>query len=338
MYRNNYKTVLEYVWIGGNGEIRSKTRVMYVSISKTVDVPYWNYDGSSTEQADSNSNTEIILKPCKLFINPLMNDNNSTIVYYLVLCETYDTNFNPLPSNHRNKANKIFDINLELEPWFGLEQEYFMTHMCSNVDVCLEQGRYYCGTQLNSVERKIVEEHLQACLAAKINISGLNAEVAPNQWEFQIGPCEGIESGDHMIIARFLLERIAEKYSVKINYTPKLRNDINGSGCHTNFSTVLTRSDNGIEEIYNCMEKLEKKHTEHIEVYGKNNDQRLTGIHETSSISKFSYGVGTRNTSVRIPNQVYDEGYGYFEDRRPAANIDPYQVTSIIFKTCCLDK
>lgn len=341
MFRNNYKTVLEYIWIGGNGEIRSKTRVMYISISKLVDIPYWNYDGSSTEQADSNSNTEIILKPCKLFINPLLNYNNDncTIVYYLVLCDTYDTNFQPLPTNHRNNANKIFNTKLDLEPWFGLEQEYFMMHLYnSNLDVCVEQGRYYCGTQLSSIERKIVEEHLQACLATKINISGLNAEVAPNQWEFQIGPCEGIESGDHMIIARFLLERIAEKYNVKINYTPKLRDDINGSGCHTNFSTVLTRSEDGIEEIYNCMDKLEKKHKEHIEVYGKNNNQRLTGIHETSSIEIFSYGIGTRNTSVRIPNQVYHEGCGYFEDRRPAANIDPYQVTSIIFKTCCLDE
>jgi glutamine synthetase len=192
--------------------------------------------------------------------------------------------------------------------------------------------------QLNNIERTIVEEHLQACLTAKINISGLNAEVAPNQWEFQIGPCEGIESGDHMIIARFLLERIAEKYDVVINYTPKLYKHINGSGCHTNFSTSVTRHENGIEEIYKCMSKLEKKHAEHIAVYGKDNENRLTGIHETSSIHKFSFGVGTRNTSVRIPNQVVKDGCGYFEDRRPAANIDPYQVTSLVFQTCCLDE
>jgi glutamine synthetase len=141
-----------------------------------------------------------------------------------------------------------------------------------------------------------------------------------------------------MIIARFLLERIAEKYDVVINYTPKLYKHINGSGCHTNFSTSVTRDENGIEEIYKCMSKLEKKHSEHIAVYGKDNENRLTGIHETSSINTFSFGVGTRNTSVRIPNQVVKDGCGYFEDRRPAANIDPYQVTSLVFQTCCLDE
>ena len=336
MLRNNYMTILEYIWIGGNGEIRSKTRVSNIAISKNIDMPYWNYDGSSTEQADSNSNTEVILKPCKLFKNPLIIDNASN--HYLVLCETYDTDLNPLSTNHRYNDNKLFEMNLSLEPWFGLEQEYFMIHKGeTGINLCSE-GRYYCGTQLNHIERTIVEEHLQACLTAKINISGLNAEVAPRQWEFQIGPCEGIESGDHMIVARFLLERIAEKYSVQIVYTPKLYKILNGSGCHANFSTGITRSDNGIEEIYKCMAKLEKKHIEHIQVYGKNNENRLTGIHETSSINNFTFGVGTRNTSVRIPNQVFKDGCGYFEDRRPAANIDPYQVTSIIFKTCCLDE
>jgi glutamine synthetase len=337
MIRNNYMTILEYIWIGGNGEIRSKTRVSNIAISKNIDMPYWNYDGSSTEQAESNSNTEVILKPCKLFKNPFINDNTSN--HYLVLCETYDTNLEPLPTNHRNTANKLFEMKLSLEPWFGLEQEYFMIHKGENGrNLSSEDGRYYCGTQLNYIERTIAEEHLQACLTAKIKISGLNAEVAPSQWEFQIGPCEGIESGDHMIVARFLLERIAEKYSVQIVYTPKLYKHMNGSGCHANFSTEITRSDGGIEEIYKCMKKLEKKHTEHILVYGKDNENRLTGIHETSSMDKFTFGVGTRNTSVRIPNQVFKDGCGYFEDRRPAANIDPYQVTSIIFKTCCLDE
>jgi glutamine synthetase len=337
MLRGNYMTILEYIWMGGEGEIRSKTRVLNIAINKNIDIPYWNYDGSSTKQAVSNGNTEVILKPCKLFKNPLIIDNTSN--HYLVLCETYDTDFEPLPTNHRHNAVKIFNTNLELEPWFGLEQEYFMIHKGENGrNLCSEDGRYYCGTQLNHIERTIAEEHLQACLTAKINISGLNAEVAPNQWEFQIGPCTGIEAGDHMIVARFLLERIAEKYSVQIVYTPKLYKHMNGSGCHTNFSTAITRAYNGIEEIYNYIAKLEMNHTEHILVYGKDNENRLTGIHETSSIDKFTFDIGTRSTSVRIPNQVFKDGCGYFEDRRPAANIDPYQVTSIIFKTCCLDK
>ena len=177
---------------------------------------------------------------------------------------------------------------------------------------------------------------MRACLYAKIKYAGLNSEVTQSQWEYQVGPCEGVEVGDHLTIANFLLERIAEKYNVQICYDPKLYHDKNGTGCHTNFSTLRTRSDGGLEEIYRCMEKLEAKHCEHIEIYGDGNEERLTGIHETSSYTNFSYGVGTRNTSIRIPSQVAKEGCGYFEDRRPAGNCDPYRVTSIIFQSCCL--
>jgi glutamine synthetase len=30
-------------------------------------------------------------------------------------------------------------------------------------------------------------------------------------------------------------------------------------------------------------------------------------------------------------------GKGYFEDRRPAANMDPYEVAAIIVETICAD-
>ena len=96
------------------------------------------------------------------------------------------------------------------------------------------------------------------------------------------------------------------------------------------------RSVGGLAIIESCMPKLEKRHKEHIDVYGEHNELRLTGKHETSCMNKFSFGIGTRNTSVRIPTQTAKDGYGYFEDRRPASNIDPYRATSILFETCCL--
>jgi glutamine synthetase len=177
-----------------------------------------------------------------------------------------------------------------------------------------------------------------ACIHSGLQISGINSEVSEKQWEFQIGPCEGILAGDHLIIARYLLEKIAEKYDVRINYHPKPDKNINGSGCHINFSTFKTRDDeDGIEEINRCIKCLSENHEELIKVYGNNNDLRLTGFHETSSYNKFSWGVGTRNTSVRIPNQVIRDNGGYFEDRRPASNIDPYLATSNLFKVCYLD-
>jgi glutamine synthetase len=334
MYSRNNIAVLEYLWLDGNGNRRSKTKIINHTIYNLDDIPFWNCDGSSTGQAQSIGNTEVILMPCKFFLNPLTCANSMNCDSYIVLCETFDTNLEPLKSNHRRNADKIFNKGLDEEPWFGIEQEYIMIH--KNNDTFLEEGRHYCGTQLNSVERKIAEEHMRACLYAKIKYAGLNSEVTNHQWEYQIGTCLGIEGGDHLTVANFLLERIAEKYNVAICYHPKLYHDKNGTGCHTNFSTSRTRSDDGIEEIYRCIEKLQNNHDCHIAVYGEDNDKRLTGIHETSNYTQFSFGVGTRNTSVRIPTQVAKDGCGYFEDRRPAGNCDPYQVTSVIFQTCCL--
>lgn len=333
-------SILEYIWIDGNGKLRSKTKVNVGPIHDLNSIPIWNYDGSSTAQAlNDGSDTEITLVPVKYILDPFRRSANSTnTTNYLVLCSTYKTDGTPALNNNRDQAVKIFDCKLDLEPWFGLEQEYFMIDVIGNQwPAITTQTKWYCGIgQKQPLERIIVEEHLEHCVYSGLNISGTNAEVAPYQWEYQIGPCVGIDSADQHILSRYILERIAEKFGITIDYRPKIVKEINGSGCHTNFSTSETRTSNGLETIYKYIDKLAQEHSTHIAVYGEGNDARLTGHHETASIDKFSYGVGTRNTSIRIPNQVVKDGCGYFEDRRPAANIDPYLVTSIIFKTCCL--
>ena len=73
-------------------------------------------------------------------------------------------------------------------------------------------------------------------------------------------------------------------------------------------------------------------------VSGKDNERRLTGLHETSSIHDFSAGVANRGCSIRIPRDVAEKKTGYLEDRRPSSNCDPYQVTEVLVKTCCLDE
>jgi len=328
------KCIIEYIWIGGDGELRSKTRILILDEIKLINqIPDWNYDGSSTNQASDTGNTEIIMKPCFYCKNPL---NKSAYNTYLVLCDTYDTNNNPLTTNTRYNANNIFNSGVDNESWFGLEQEYFF-QSSDIINSPSLSGTFYCGTSLNSIQRIIVDEHLNACLYADLDVSGTNAEVSPNQWEFQIGPSIGINAGDHLYVARFLLERIAEKYNIKISYNPKLFDDLNGSGCHTNFSTKQTRKDGGIKHIYEYITNLDKNHSTHMDVYGKDNQTRLTGIHETGHYDHFSFGVGTRNTSIRIPTQCAVDKCGYLEDRRPASNMDPYLVTSIIYKTCCLN-
>ena len=342
--------IAEYIWLGGNNELRSKTKVIYNNNysldSNNIDaLPKWNYDGSSTGQA-SGSYSEVIIIPrfaCKC---PFRKGNN-----ILVLCDTYTPDGHPLKNNNRFKANNIFNKNLNEEPWFGIEQEFFLMNRKTNKPVGFPaygepkpQGQYYCSVGAsNAFGRFILEKHLEHCLLAGLQISGINAEVAPGQWEYQIGPCTGINSGDQLWVSRYILLKIGEMNGVDISFHPKpIPGDWNGSGCHTNYSTKSTREGTpdgktGLDVVYEHMTKLSVKHSEHMEVYGSDNKLRMTGKHETASYNEFSYGVADRGSSVRIGNELYSNKYGYYEDRRPSSNMDPYLVTSKLFETTVLD-
>ena len=332
---------IEYVWIGGNNELRCKTKVINYTVKNVESLPIWNFDGSSTNQA-SGDDSEVIIKPVALFNDPFRGKPHK-----LVLCDTYTPNDEPLVNNHRKWANDLFEKDLSQKPWFGLEQEYFLIDPNTNLPLGFDekktQGQFYCSVGCtNTYGRNVAEQHLSACVQAGIKISGINAEVAPGQWEFQIGPCEGIEQGDHLWMARYLLNRVAEKNNLIVNIEPKpVKGDWNGSGCHTNYSTKKMRLRNrdniGLDYIYEAIEKLRLKHDEHMAVYGTGNEERMTGTHETASYDKFSYGIANRGASIRIGNENFKNRKGYFEDRRPSSNCDPYLVTGTIFKTTCLD-
>lgn len=336
--------VVEYIWVGGNNELRSKIRILYISEHtyklnysriKLEDIPDWNYDGSSTNQA-SGFNSEIIIKPRAIF--------GTERIY--VICDTYTSDDKPLFNNTRFIANNIFNMKLDEEPWFGIEQEYFLidpnTMEPLGYDKTKTQGQYYCSVGYeNAFGRNIAEEHMNECIRNGVRLSGINAEVAPGQWEFQVGPCIGIDAGDHLLMARFLLYKISEKHNVIINIEPKpLKGDWNGSGCHTNYSTKHMREGTdkktGLEYINEAIDKLSINHKEHMNVYGLGNEERMTGKHETASYDVFTDGISNRGASVRRGADTIKNGNGYFEDRRPSSNCDPYLVTSIIFKTTCL--
>ncbi len=326
----------EYIWLDGTQPtplLRNKTKI----VADDVTVPeVWGFDGSSTEQATGES-SDCVLKPVFHCPDPIRGGRN-----ILVLCEVYlASTMKPHPTNTRDacaKAQKKYSKN---DMWFGLEQEYTMLRTDGTPygfpvgGYPAPQGPYYCGVGAGRVVgREIIEEHTEACLAAGLKISGTNAEVMPGQWEFQIGPANALEASDHLIMARWLLHRIAEDYDVVISLAAKpMKGDWNGAGCHTNFSTAAMRK--SYAAVEKACQAIGKKVDLHVKNYGHGIEDRLTGKHETAPYNKFSYGVSNRGASIRIPWQVAKDGKGYAEDRRPNANMDPYVVTRLINETVC---
>jgi glutamine synthetase len=318
----------EYVWLDGYSpepNLRSKTKILKRA-ELLEDLPIWSFDGSSTQQAEG-SKSDCYLKPVKLVADPERSQGKTNA--WIVLCEVLNPDGTPHETNIRSK------ITDDLSHWWGFEQEYVLYKNGLPLGFDPEnqepQGRYYCGVGNKQVTgRDIVEEHLNICGYAGLEITGINAEVLIGQWEFQVFG-KGVDAADQLWIARYLLERTAEKYGVDINYRPKpLIGDWNGSGLHTNFSTSGMRHGGDWSLFENIFKVFEERKDEHIKDYGSDNHLRLTGKHETQSIDKFSYGVADRGASIRIPKSTMDDKKGYLEDRRPAANADPYKIIEVI--------
>jgi len=336
----------EYVWLGGSGsDLRCKTRTLKGPIKYLQDLPEWNFDGSSTGQAPGDD-SEVLLKPVKFFKDPFRPNGETNI---LVMCDCYKPDGTPLKGNTRYECAKVMSEAENEKPWFGIEQEYTLFNLDGSTPYGWPkngypgpQGPYYCSVgSENAFGRHIAETHYKACLYAGISISGINGEVMPGQWEYQVGPCEGTDSGDMLWMSRYIMLRICERFGVIVSFDPKpIPGDWNGAGCHTNFSTLSMRTPSpngeGYKKIIGAIERLALKHQEHIDCYGSGNERRLTGMHETASIESFSYGVANRGCSVRIPRETAKNGYGYLEDRRPASNMDPYVITRKLVETCVL--
>jgi glutamine synthetase len=337
-------TLATYIWIDGTGEfLRSKTKTVYGLIKSLDDLPEWNYDGSSTYQAEG-SNSDVYLKPVAIYKDPFQKDHHK-----LVMCETFKYNKAHSDTNYRKSCAEVMEKAKEFQPWFGMEQEYTLLSRTLHPfgwphnGYPGPQGPYYCGVGADKVYgRDIVEAHYRTCVYSGVMISGTNAEVMPAQWEYQVGPCEGIKMGDDLWMSRYLLHRVAEEFGVVVSLDPKpIPGDWNGAGCHTNYSTKAMREDGGIVHIEKAIENLSKCHEQHVKVYdpkeGKDNMRRLTGHHETSNITDFSAGVANRGASIRIPRTCAEEKKGYLEDRRPSSNCDPYRVTERIVRTTCFN-
>ena len=339
----------EYIWLDGTEptrQLRSKMRVLNLTDKPIIsDFPEWGFDGSSTNQA-TGDDSDCILKPVN-FIEDTTREKGD----YLVMCEVFEPNGKAHSSNSRAQLRKILELGAKsVDPWIGFEQEYTLFKERDPLGWPTDgfpppQGPYYCGVGAKEVfGRELAELHAKKCNEAKLMFYGINAEVMPGQWEFQIG-FRGINEekndvlniSDHLWFARWLLQKLGEKYGIHVSFENKpVKGDWNGAGMHTNFSTNKTRNSNdGIEHIEKAIKILSQKHMEHIKLYGHNLSDRLTGLHETCDIETFKYGIADRGSSIRIPQNVHQKGYGYFEDRRPGANSDPYLVAARLCLSVC---
>lgn len=330
------KIKLEYIWLDGyfpTQNMRSKTKVEeHENFKGTLEeLGNWSFDGSSTKQAEGGS-SDCVLKPVAIYPDP------DRINGYLVMTEVLNVDGTPHVSNGRATIDD--DDN---DFWFGFEQEYFIMDVQTQLPLGFPiggypgpQGMYYCSVGgKNTFGRDLVEEHADLCIDAGLNFEGINQEVASGQWEFQLFAKGAKLAGDEIWIARYLLDRLTEKYGYYIEYHPKpIKGDWNGSGMHANFSNTLLRTCGDKDTYMKVCEAFRPVVDEHIHVYGEHNDQRLTGLHETASITDFSYGISDRGASIRIPIlTVNNDWCGYLEDRRPASNADPYKIAGRIIKT-----
>lgn len=333
----------EYVWLDGNEtqSLRSKTRVLSLRSEEEnwnlslKDIPAWTFDGSSTNQAATES-SDLILRPVFACVDS--NRENGVIV----LCDVLNADGTPHKTNYRARLIDEVIKHNDSQPVVGFEQEYFLLDSdkimgwTEDQAEMRPQGPYYCGVGAENVSgRNLVELHLTSCINSGLSIVGVNAEVALGQWEYQVGGpgVNVVAACDHLWVSRFILQRICELQGIAVSLDPKpVEGDWNGSGMHTNFSTNSMRAEGGLEVINKACELLgeESALAAAKASYGEGLERRLTGKHETSSIDEFSFGVSDRSASIRIPLQVANAGKGYLEDRRPNSNADPYRVTAVL--------
>lgn len=343
---------LEYVWIGLNGfqgetwTMRSKLKVhsflndqiKSLGEGDVSVLPMWSFDGSSTGQA-TGENSDCILAPIRAITDTVRNDGRSVIV----LCEVLNADGTPHSTNHRRTLIENEIKNKNIEAAFGLEQEYSIIKNGRPLGFPAggyppPQGPYYCSAGGDRCfGRDISEEHVDACIRSGLHITGTNVEVKPGQHEYQIG---GPNIGptlvsDELWLSRWLLMKIAEKKEMSVTFEAKpVLGDWNGAGLHHNVSTKELRENGTKEKFEKIMERMSENHKEDMKVFGVDNHLRMTGELETSSPDKFTWGVSNRGCSVRIPVQTVQNNWcGYFEDRRPASSIDPYQTTNAILRS-----
>lgn len=190
-------------------------RSLFTSVSARTDMLHLSHRALYPDPFRQGDN---ILVLCDCYEPPRVDENGKTTVP-----------MKPIPTNTRHAANLAMEKVKDQEPWFGIEQEYTLLNSATKWPLGWPkngfpgpQGPYYCSAGSGAaIGRELIEAHYKACMYAGIEISGVNAEVMPGQWEFQVGPVTGIAAADQMWMGRYLLLRVGELYNVIGSFDPK---------------------------------------------------------------------------------------------------------------------
>ncbi|CAC5398559.1 glnA [Mytilus coruscus] len=357
---NGDKVIIEYVFVNHTGyEVCSKTRIVDAEPATVEDCPVWdNYMWDDVEGKPENFK-EMILKPVAMFKNPFFRSPHK-----LVICEFWLNMETPSTINTRYTCKKTMErLNFDPisgyrpkqphDPWFGIEQEYFVTRD-DGVPISYDPKNYNYETLILytklghrhdkniGIERELSNRHMTACLYAGIKFGGVIRENNPSQWEYQIGPCLGETIGDHLNMSRYILQRLAEMFGLRVTFHPV---PVNGSPLtssgHLNFSISKMRAKGGIKFIRHAINLLANSDEDPLlQMYdptlNQENKERLTNTSGVwhPQLHKFVCDVGKKElVTVRIPPLVNINGCGYFEDRRPSSALDPYAAADGIVRS-----
>ena len=332
-------TFVEYVYIDFFYVPRSKTRIFYKKNVTLENIPEWIH-GLPLQATIDFGISNIILKPKRLYKDPFLGKH-----HLMVICESYHTDTKPDLFNKRVELVESMKKYGHLEPLAGIEQEYVLFDRKTRMPIkWLEYNNPGCD-YIDRLEahsgaggdrmfgREIAVEHVMKCIDAGVKMFGMNGEALPSQWEFQVGTCDPLKVADDLMIARYILHRVTEKYDCYAVLHPKPfmgQGNNYGSGGHCNFSTKALRSEGGLKVLDKIMKVLEKNHKDDLKHTGEGNNLRMLGTHETPNPEEFKYMIGHRYGSVRINDDFEKTGKGYFEDRRPGGNVNPYLYLRIL--------
>ena len=339
------KYLAEYIWQDSSNNLRSKSKTIdfYINkmdniMEKVLDLSIYDewecYNYTETTKIENNNQEIVILKPCAVFPDPFRKEPN-----VLLLCSTYNYDDNPLKNNYRDWSKTILKQIHHLQPLFILEQQFLIMENCpccpnkisnkpygfkdSNESILINNEQHYCSIGSNNAfGRKISEQAFHSCLEAGINVLSINSHIKPSQWEIQVGPDNGLNVSDHLLIVRYILLRIGELFNAQICF-----NNINSkknsiiSTCYINYTDINMLKD--IKYVYEtfiklCDNQIEQEFKEKLDIIRSNSSN--LDFNQISQISR----------SIKIPYKTFKDKKGYVQDRRYSANINPYLITSEI--------